>query len=75
MQEYYIRHVDGLPISSDAEGERVVQCLEAAIERRTSEVWHCRYEGTILRKNLKYDYDLKEIILFPAGAGVRIVRG
>lgn len=36
-QEYYIRHVDGLPISSDAEGERVVQCLEAAIERRTCE--------------------------------------
>ncbi|XP_057983621.1 ACT domain-containing protein ACR6 [Malania oleifera] len=36
-QEYYIRHVDGLPISSDAERERVVQCLEAAIERRAYE--------------------------------------
>lgn len=36
-QEYYIRHVDGLPISSEAERERVVQCLEAAIERRASE--------------------------------------
>lgn len=36
-QEYYIRHADGLPISSEAERERVVQCLEAAIERRTSE--------------------------------------
>ncbi|KAL6959171.1 ACT domain-containing protein acr6 [Sarracenia purpurea var. burkii] len=36
-QEYYIRHVDGLPISSEAERERVMQCLEAAIERRASE--------------------------------------
>ncbi|XP_058187146.1 ACT domain-containing protein ACR6 [Rhododendron vialii] len=37
FQEYYIRHVDGLPISSEAERERVMQCLEAAIERRASE--------------------------------------
>nr|XP_043617048.1 ACT domain-containing protein ACR6-like [Erigeron canadensis] len=36
-QEYYIRHVDGNRISSEAERERVMQCLEAAIERRTSE--------------------------------------
>ncbi|CAH8385700.1 unnamed protein product [Eruca vesicaria subsp. sativa] len=36
-QEFYIRHVDGLPINSEAEQERVIQCLEAAIERRTSE--------------------------------------
>uniref|UniRef100_A0A1D1ZA63 ACT domain-containing protein ACR n=1 Tax=Anthurium amnicola TaxID=1678845 RepID=A0A1D1ZA63_9ARAE len=36
-QEYYIRHADGLPISSMAESQRVIQCLEAAIERRTSE--------------------------------------
>ncbi|KAM1075617.1 ACT domain-containing protein ACR6-like [Malus sylvestris] len=36
-QEFYIRHVDGLPINSEAERERVVQCLEAAIERRASE--------------------------------------
>lgn len=36
-QEYYIRHVDGLPMSSDAERECVIQCLEAAIERRTFE--------------------------------------
>ncbi|KAL5724419.1 ACT domain-containing protein acr6 [Ranunculus cassubicifolius] len=35
-QEYYIRHVDGLPISSEAERQRVTQCLEAAIERRAS---------------------------------------
>lgn len=38
LQEFYIRHVDGLPINSEAEQERVIQCLEAAIERRTSEV-------------------------------------
>ncbi|GLT69230.1 hypothetical protein SLA2020_413980 [Shorea laevis] len=36
-QEYYIRHVDGLPVSSEAERQRVIECLEAAIERRTSE--------------------------------------
>ncbi|XP_018486789.1 ACT domain-containing protein ACR6 isoform X2 [Raphanus sativus] len=36
-QEFYIRHVDGLPINSEAEQDRVIQCLEAAIERRTSE--------------------------------------
>ncbi|XP_015893954.2 ACT domain-containing protein ACR6 [Ziziphus jujuba] len=36
-QEFYIRHVDGLPVSSEAERERVIQCLEAAIERRASE--------------------------------------
>ncbi|KAI3503592.1 hypothetical protein L1887_32038 [Cichorium endivia] len=37
FQEYYIRHIDGSPVSSEAERERVMQCLEAAIERRTSE--------------------------------------
>lgn len=36
-QEYYIRHVDGLPVRSEAERQRVIQCLEAAIERRASE--------------------------------------
>ncbi|KAF8378036.1 hypothetical protein HHK36_029369 [Tetracentron sinense] len=36
-QEYYIRHVDGYPISSEAERQRVIHCLEAAIRRRTSE--------------------------------------
>ncbi|QHO47243.1 hypothetical protein HN51_016635 [Arachis hypogaea] len=36
-QEFYIRHVDGFPISSEAERDRLVQCLEAAIERRASE--------------------------------------
>lgn len=36
-QEFYIRHADNSPISSDAERERVVHCLEAAIKRRSSE--------------------------------------
>ncbi|CAN0929192.1 ACT domain-containing protein ACR4 [Linum grandiflorum] len=36
-QEYYIRHTDGSPISSEAERQRVINCLEAAIKRRTSE--------------------------------------
>ncbi|XP_055818734.1 ACT domain-containing protein ACR4-like [Solanum dulcamara] len=35
-QEYYIRHMDGYPISSEAERQRVIHCLEAAIKRRTS---------------------------------------
>ncbi|KAG6578361.1 ACT domain-containing protein ACR6, partial [Cucurbita argyrosperma subsp. sororia] len=35
--EFYIRHKDGLPISSEAERDRVLNCLEAAIERRESE--------------------------------------
>ncbi|KAL9225853.1 hypothetical protein vseg_001732 [Gypsophila vaccaria] len=36
-QEYYIRHIDGSPVKSEAERQRVIQCLEAAIERRVSE--------------------------------------
>ncbi|KAE9615461.1 putative [Protein-PII] uridylyltransferase [Lupinus albus] len=36
-QEYYIRHIDGSPVKSDAERQRVILCLEAAIERRVSE--------------------------------------
>ncbi|KAE8023726.1 hypothetical protein FH972_009394 [Carpinus fangiana] len=36
-QEYYIRHSDGCPISSEAERQRLINCLEAAIKRRTSE--------------------------------------
>ncbi|XP_008804003.2 ACT domain-containing protein ACR8-like [Phoenix dactylifera] len=37
LQEFYIRHKDGSPISSEAERQRVIQCLQAAIERRASE--------------------------------------
>ncbi|XP_073131413.1 ACT domain-containing protein ACR4-like isoform X1 [Henckelia pumila] len=36
-QEYCVRHVDGSPLKSDAERQRVIQCLEAAIQRRVSE--------------------------------------
>lgn len=36
-QEYYIRHTDGFPVNSEAERQRVIQCLEAAIERRVSD--------------------------------------
>ncbi|XP_033516804.1 ACT domain-containing protein ACR8-like [Nicotiana tomentosiformis] len=35
--EFFTRHTDGTPISSDAEKQRVILCLRAAIERRTSE--------------------------------------
>ncbi|CAL9190513.1 ACT domain-containing protein ACR6-like isoform X1 [Musa acuminata AAA Group] len=36
-QEYYIRHVDGLPISSEGEQQHLIRCLEAAVERRASD--------------------------------------
>ncbi|KAK1384862.1 ACT domain-containing protein ACR8-like [Heracleum sosnowskyi] len=35
--EFFIRHIDGTPIRSDAEKQRVILCLRAAIERRASE--------------------------------------
>lgn len=37
LQEFYIRRLDGQPISSAAERQRVIQRLQAAIERRASE--------------------------------------
>jgi len=36
-QEYYIRHSDGRMLNSEAERQRLIHCLEAAIERRVSE--------------------------------------
>ncbi|OVA04882.1 ACT domain [Macleaya cordata] len=36
-QEYCIRHLDGFPVKSEAERQRLIQCLEAAIERRVSD--------------------------------------
>ncbi|GAV70365.1 ACT domain-containing protein [Cephalotus follicularis] len=35
--EFYIRHTDGTPISSEPERQRVIHCLQAAVERRVSE--------------------------------------
>lgn len=35
--EFYIRHNDGTPIDSDAERQRVIQCLQASIQRRASQ--------------------------------------
>ncbi|KAJ0716328.1 putative ACT domain-containing protein ACR1-12 [Helianthus annuus] len=49
--EYYIRHVDGIRISSEAERERVMKCLEAAIERRTSELGLLSEITRIFREN------------------------
>ncbi|XP_031490997.1 ACT domain-containing protein ACR4-like isoform X1 [Nymphaea colorata] len=37
FQEYYIRHMDGCTVSSEAERQRLIRCLEAAIRRRSSE--------------------------------------
>lgn len=36
-QEYYIRHIDGCPVSSEGEKQRLIHCLEAAIRRRSTE--------------------------------------
>ncbi|XP_072991501.1 ACT domain-containing protein ACR4-like isoform X2 [Typha latifolia] len=36
-QEYYIRHLDESPVSSEGERQRLVHCLEAAIQRRNTE--------------------------------------
>ncbi|XP_024032731.1 ACT domain-containing protein ACR3 [Morus notabilis] len=36
-QEYYIRHMDGCTLDTEGEKERVVKCIEAAIQRRVSE--------------------------------------
>ncbi|KAK9120144.1 hypothetical protein Scep_018237 [Stephania cephalantha] len=36
-QEFYIRHLDGCPVSSEAERQRVIDCLGAAIRRRATE--------------------------------------
>nr|XP_029122205.1 ACT domain-containing protein ACR6-like [Elaeis guineensis] len=35
--EYCIRHIDGHRVKTEAERDRLVQCLEAAIQRRASE--------------------------------------
>lgn len=38
LQEYFIRHVDGKALNTESEKERIIKCLEAAIERRVCEV-------------------------------------
>jgi UTP:GlnB (protein PII) uridylyltransferase len=43
-QEFYIRHADGSPISSEAERHRVSQCLQDAIERRSLEVYRSQID-------------------------------
>ncbi|KAL3641188.1 hypothetical protein CASFOL_016156 [Castilleja foliolosa] len=36
-QEYYMRHMDGATLETEAEKEMVIKCLEAAVRRRVSE--------------------------------------
>ena len=38
LQEYFIRHMDGCTLDTEGEQERVIKCLEAAIQRRVCEV-------------------------------------
>ena len=52
IQEYFIRHMDGSPINSEAERQRLINCLEAAIRRRTSEVQICSCLILMLVSNL-----------------------
>ncbi|CAI5481917.1 unnamed protein product [Closterium sp. Yama58-4] len=40
LQEYYIRQMDGSTLESEAERQRVIKCVEAAIERRTPKGVH-----------------------------------
>ncbi|CAI9093842.1 OLC1v1029428C1 [Oldenlandia corymbosa var. corymbosa] len=35
--EFFMKHTDGTPISSEAEKQRVILCLQASIERRASQ--------------------------------------
>ncbi|KAH1255775.1 ACT domain-containing protein ACR3 [Glycine max] len=41
LQEYFIRHMDGCTLDTQGEKERVIQCIEAAIRRRVSELSTC----------------------------------
>ncbi|KAJ4953976.1 hypothetical protein NE237_030808 [Protea cynaroides] len=45
FQEYYIRHVDGCTLNTGSEKERLVKCLEAAIERRVCEGVRLKLRG------------------------------
>lgn len=49
-QEYFIRHIDGDALCTQSEKERVIKCLEAAIERRVSEV------------SIVYFFEIKDMI-------------
>lgn len=51
MQEFYIRHMNGSPISSEAERQRVVRSVQAAIERRGSEVLNHFYQNYLIYEN------------------------
>ena len=45
-QEFFIRHMDGTPINSEAEKQRVILCIVAAIKRRASQVKKDYFEPT-----------------------------
>lgn len=49
--------MDGCPISSEAEQQRVILCLEAAIRRRTSEVYRLKMINSFLALLCLFVYD------------------
>jgi len=53
LQEYFIRHVDGYALDTASEKERVIKCLEAALERRVCEVIELRFKYVFNSLNLR----------------------
>ncbi|KAK4742177.1 hypothetical protein SAY87_000178 [Trapa incisa] len=45
LQEYYIRHMDGCTLDAEGEKERVIKCLEAAVQRRVRTTRGAMYKG------------------------------
>ncbi|KAK4802463.1 hypothetical protein SAY86_000666 [Trapa natans] len=79
LQEYYIRHRDGCTLDAEGEKERVVKCLEAAVQRRVSEVRSENFVGdnetiyqlmrfhiSILNHGLTLFSRLEDMILHPS---------
>jgi hypothetical protein len=71
LKEFYVRHVNGSPMNTETERLRVIQCLEAAIERRVSEVTvPCIYMKSDYHKcktTIHYPCSLKIILFYIFG--------
>jgi hypothetical protein len=71
LKEFYVRHVNGSPMNTETERLRVIQCLQAAIDRRVSEVTvPCIYMKSDHHKcntRIRYPCSLKIILFFIFG--------